>query len=158
MATGAKRLEVKKSLALEQMTIFAGVSKEACAWLSKHIQERLYSTGQIISEEGSLNEELYVIGTGSAEVVMYAGTAKEAVIAQLLTRDCFGEMAFIERLPRCATIRSSEFTRIYVLPWAAIEAFRTGWPDQHAMLILNLARAISRRLRVLDRVFGAKSF
>lgn len=53
--------------------------------------------------EGDIDDSFYIIITGSAEV------SKEGhILGELVSGDCFGEMGYLEKTERTATIRARE--------------------------------------------------
>jgi CRP-like cAMP-binding protein len=71
-------------------------------------------------------------------------------IATLKVGDTFGEMELIDVQPSIATVRTLEPTNILTL--SNMDLYRISKMNLKAytMIILNLARAISRRLRRMD--------
>lgn len=68
----------------------------ACIWQS-------CEPGEQIIVEGDLDDSFYIIVSGTAEV------SKEGhVLGQLAAGDCFGEMSYLEKTRRSATIRALE--------------------------------------------------
>jgi CRP/FNR family cyclic AMP-dependent transcriptional regulator len=142
----------------EEVPLFEGLTREAMATLLVASEEKLYTRGQTIVEEAEFGHHLYVIGRGAVEVVKSAGTPNEVVLAKLKAKDFFGEMCLIESTVRSATVRGLEPTLIYRISSATLHKFSRFWPDQHAALILNLTRDLSRRLRSLDVAFAARAY
>jgi len=68
--------------------------------------------------------------------------------------DCVGEMALIDIQPRSATARAVGQATLYVLDLAEIGKLYTSDVEAYALLVLNISREISRRLRVADEVLA----
>ena len=81
---------------------------------------------------------------------------KETKLAELGEGEVFGEMSVIEAVERSASVRAIEPSLVYSLSGAALDKFRRFWPDQHAIVVMNLARGLSKRLRQLDEAFAAR--
>ncbi len=60
-----------------------------------------YAKGEVIFTEGEKETSFYIIAKGGVEVVR-----KDTVIGVMKQGDCFGEIAFITRRPRIATIKA----------------------------------------------------
>ncbi|NNE62443.1 MAG: protein kinase [Gammaproteobacteria bacterium] len=60
-----------------------------------------YTKGEIILTEGEKETSFYIISKGGVEVVR-----KDTVIGVMKQGDCFGEIAFMTRRPRVATIKA----------------------------------------------------
>lgn len=67
--------------------------------------EETYQDGQIIFEEGSYGDWIYVIESGSIELSKTIDTRK-VVLEVLQQGDIFGELGFISKAPRTATAQS----------------------------------------------------
>ncbi len=61
------------------------------------------SAGEILIEEGVFDETLYYLESGQVEIVR-----DDQVVATISAGDVFGEVAFVERRPRTATVRAKE--------------------------------------------------
>jgi CRP/FNR family transcriptional regulator len=65
-----------------------------------------YSDGQVIIKEGSFGEGTYVVLSGTVEIIKKVGDEK-ITIAALGKGDIFGEMSFIDRESRSASVVAS---------------------------------------------------
>ena len=74
----------------------------------------IYQDGQIIFEEGSFGEILYIIDSGTVELSKKV-EANSIVIEMLEQGYVFGEVAFIARVPRTATARAIGETTLGVI-------------------------------------------
>lgn len=135
------------------MPIFGGLSDaelDKIVSLSTRVQA---AAGDLIVRQGELANELFVVLQGRVEVLFDAdGEDREQVLSHLSVGDCFGEMALIDIQPRSASVRALEDSVFFCL---ANRAFRSliDWNlKTYTLIILNLAREISRRLRRADAV------
>jgi len=76
--------------------------------------EETYQDGQIIFEEGSSGDWIYVIQTGKVEISKKVGGQK-VVIEVLPTGEIFGELGFISKAIRSATARAVGETVIGII-------------------------------------------
>ncbi len=65
-------------------------------------------------------------------------------------------MCLLETLPRVATVQAISASVLLRLSAMAFLDLYEAQPEQHSILILNLARDLSRRLRRLDEAFAAR--
>lgn len=80
----------------------------------------------------------------------------EVALAQLEAGDCFGEMAVVECRSRSVTVRAVLDGQALILKSTEMLPSNEKRPDQHAILILNLARDLSRgEVAEWDQVFSA---
>lgn len=136
--------------ALRQMPVFGGLTDEELANVVSLATTLEAPRGTLVVRQGDLAKELFVIQRGSMEVLAKIGDEEERVLSRLGAGDCFGEMALIDIQPRSASVRALEDS---VLISLSNKAFRTlsGWNLQtYTLIVMNLAREISRRLRRAD--------
>ena len=61
--------------------------------------EYSYEPGAVIIREGEISDSIFLIGSGSAEAVLFAGD-QTISLSRMLKGETFGEMGFFERRPR----------------------------------------------------------
>jgi CRP-like cAMP-binding protein len=66
-------------------------------------------------------------------------------------------MSIIECVARSASVRAVEDTFLFSLKGTDLYRLFQRHPDQYAIVILNIARDLSRRLRAIDEKFSAIS-
>jgi CRP-like cAMP-binding protein len=140
---------------LKNITIFAGLADPALARLTERARQTTVQAGEVILREGEPGNHLYVIASGSVRVCKRSDRAPEVELARLKAGDFFGEMCILETLPRVATVLAVSEATLFALPSVAFYELFKAMPDQYSILILNIARDVSRRLRRLDEVFAA---
>lgn len=77
-------------------------------------KEEDYHDGQVILEEGSHGDWIYVIVSGAVELSKKIGQEK-VVIEALKEGDIFGELEFIARIPRTTTARAVGATTVALI-------------------------------------------
>ncbi|MDD5262244.1 MAG: cyclic nucleotide-binding domain-containing protein [Methylacidiphilales bacterium] len=113
--------------------------------------------GDFVFHEGEISNVFYVIDHGSVEIIKDADSAAPTLIATLRDDDFFGEMSMLECLKRCASARCATAVKLYALHSTDLHKLYHRWPDQYAIVILNIARDLSRRLHALDDIFAARA-
>jgi len=142
---------------LRDIPIFAGLRPDALKELADHITEASFPGGALVFHEGEPGSELFVIYTGRVEVIKHLGESRETTLARLQAKDFFGEMAVIERVARSASVRTVKRTLLLSIRSSQLHQLFTNRPDQYAILILNISRDLSRRLRALDENWAEAS-
>jgi CRP/FNR family transcriptional regulator, cyclic AMP receptor protein len=156
--TDSARISAKQSQRfLRTIPIFAGLNSSALAVIAGAVEQASFHPGETIVEEAETGNRMFVIHRGKVEVVKHRGEAHETILATLGPREFFGEMCIIDCLVRCASVRALEDTFLFALKSTDLHHLFERHPDQYAILILNIARDISRRLRALDELFAAVS-
>jgi CRP-like cAMP-binding protein len=145
------------SIPWEKIPIFAGLTAEALAFLTQKAKNSTAAAGEFIVREGESGNRMFIIRSGCVRVWKGKSDNSQVEIARLQTGDFFGEMCILETLPRAATIEALEESGLCSLSSIAFYEFYQKMPDQYSILVLNIARDLSRRLRRLDQIYAAKS-
>jgi len=138
---------------LQDQPLFGGVDDQAIAAIMPLLREVNFAAGEAIVREGEDGDSLFVICSGSVEVLK-ASAAEDGVfeerIAVLKVGDVFGEMEFLATQSRSATVRALE--PVSALALSNGDLFRIYESDlpTFTLIVLNLARELSRRLRSID--------
>lgn len=109
--------------------------------LDAHI--RSYAKDELIFEEGSQGDHLFVVIEGRVAVVRDAANARRT-LGELGKGEFFGEMALVDRAPRSATaIAIEEHTRVMAVDHARFVYLVSHQP----VFALTVMEALSRRVR-----------
>ena len=140
---------------LRNVTIFAGLDDDALSLLMARVRQTTVPAGGVIVREGEPGNQLYLIVSGAVRICKRFDRPDQIELALLKAGDFFGEMCILETLPRAATVQATSETTLYALPSLAFYDLFQANPEQYSILILNIARDVSRRLRRLDEIFAA---
>jgi len=141
---------------LQEVPIFAGLEMAALELLLQQSKRQEYPAGAIVVRAGETGNVLYLIGSGAVRVCKNFGEPNQVELVTLGPRDVFGEMCILETLPRSATVETVAPSTLFTLSSAAFHHLYKSMPDQYSILVLNIARDLSRRLRRLDEMFSAR--
>jgi CRP/FNR family transcriptional regulator, cyclic AMP receptor protein len=142
---------------LETIPIFAGLNADAVSEIAQSVDESEFRAGEIIVREDEPGNRMFIIHSGRVEVVKHLGQPRETVLATFGSRDFLGEMSIIECVARAASLRTIEDSFLFSLKATDLYHLFRHHPDQYAIVILNIARDLSRRLRAIDELFTAVS-
>jgi CRP/FNR family cyclic AMP-dependent transcriptional regulator len=142
---------------LQAIPIFAGLTSPALSEIASAVEETKFQAGDIIVREGEPGNRMFIICSGSVQVVKYLAQSRETVLAVLRSKDFLGEMSMIDCVSRSASVRAVEETTLFALRGIDLYRLFQQCPDQYAIVILNIARDLSRRLRAIDEKFAAVS-
>jgi CRP-like cAMP-binding protein len=151
VSMGIPRLEL-----LKNMPIFGAVNDGSLSLILA--QSRIISVdeGELFFREGDEGRCTYVLEAGHVSVVK-AWNERDYELLQLGVGDCFGEMALIDFGPRSASVRVLERAVAIELSANCLLQVANRDPEQYALIYMNMARELSRRLRRADeRLFQAK--
>lgn len=95
---------------LKSIPFFAHLPDVDLEAISKNVVMEYYPAGHVLFSEGDPGDKMYVIKSGSVEVIR-----GQAVIAELGTDRFFGEMALVSDGPRNATIKVKTDAELLVL-------------------------------------------
>jgi CRP/FNR family transcriptional regulator, cyclic AMP receptor protein len=140
---------------LESLPIFAGMSDAALGLLAKRVRVVEATAGTVLVREGETGNRFYLIASGTALVCKHHGEPNQFELAGLSKGDFFGEMCILETLPRSATVVSVDGGVFYTLSSLDFLHLYEQMPSEYGILVLNIARDLSRRLRHLDEMFSA---
>ena len=137
-------------------SMFGGLSDIELMIIHDYLDERTYDKGTCILKQGEPNNTVYFIVEGEVSIQKHPldKEDQERVITTLRAGDSFGEMELID-IQSCAasaicltdvTIISLSNQNLYKLSTTNLKTY--------TMLILNLARDISRRLRSTDNLLA----
>ncbi len=140
---------------LQQQPLFGGVDDQAMRAILPLLRELTFAAGELVVREGDDGDSLFVICRGSVEILKRGDPADGEAgrrIATLGVGDVFGEMELIDMQSRSASVRALE--PVAALALSNGDLFRIYESDlpTFALIVLNLAREVSRRLRRIDEL------
>jgi CRP-like cAMP-binding protein len=92
--------------------LFAAVPEGAIDQLAGAAQEVEVPAGEVVIREGDPADAFYVVMGGELRVTARAGTPEEAELSTAEPGDYFGEIGLIERIPRTATVKAIQRSRL----------------------------------------------
>jgi CRP-like cAMP-binding protein len=141
----------EESLArLREIGLFGGLGDDALQTFVAGLPVSELGAGVSIFKEGEAGRELYVILDGEVEVLRRSKRGHETRVAVLGPGDWFGEMSILDVLPRSASTRTLAPARLLRMTAHDLDALYRRDMRSYALLVLNIAREMSRRLRVAD--------
>ena len=141
---------------IQGVPIFGGLSPEALEVLTSRGKQISDPAGAVILREGESSRTFYLIGEGAVRVCKNFGCPDEVELSRLGRGEFFGEMCILETLPRSATVQTVNDSVFFTLSSMDFLHLYHEMPKEYGILVLNLARDLSRRLRHLDEVFAAR--
>jgi CRP/FNR family transcriptional regulator, cyclic AMP receptor protein len=135
---------------LRDVGLFGALSDEFLEHLCATLEVRRLLPGDTIFREGDPAREMYVVLDGEIEVLKKSRRGRETRVAILGPNDCFGEMSLIDMQPRSATVRALGATRLLKISTEEMDGLYRHDLKSYTLIVLNIARDLSRRLRVTD--------
>jgi CRP/FNR family transcriptional regulator, cyclic AMP receptor protein len=107
--------------------------------------------GQKVFAAGSESDAIYIIKSGS--VMVKKGSL---VLATPGAGDPIGEMSFVDRGERSATVAAIEDTELLKIPFADLDELFDNEPQLAAKIYKALAGVLSQRLREMSETINTK--
>jgi CRP/FNR family cyclic AMP-dependent transcriptional regulator len=140
---------------LRDMGLFGALSDEVLQRLAATLKTMRVSPGDTVFREGdAFAREMYVLLDGEMEVSRRSRRGREMRVAILGPNDCFGEMSMIDLQARSATVRAVGPSRLLKLTSEDMDALYRTDLKSYTLIVLNIARDLSRRLRVTDGILA----
>ncbi len=137
---------------LSGIPIFGGLPAETLSRIAGLVRVRQVEAGAVIMEEGTPAREMFIVREGELEVRKKNSRGADIRVATLRKGDCVGEMSLIDIQPRSATVRTLGPGKLLVLTQQDLAEIERGDSRAWTLLVMNIAREISRRLRRVDEV------
>lgn len=135
---------------LASFALFGGLDPACCSLLADQMQVETWPAGQVIYEEGDPAHELFVVVKGHLRVRKSMGVG-ELGLTELGPGDFFGEMSFLDMQPRSATVQAIDEVQMWRLDYRALREAYKGNIKCYTLVVMNIAREMSRRLRRADQ-------
>ena len=110
-------------------------------------QSYRFNAGDTVVTQGDATRTLYIVASGELEVVFSGDRGNARPISSIDALSVFGEQAFLDGLPRSATVRAKTASELRMLSREDFDTLAVRYPDLARQLLLDLGRILSLRLR-----------
>jgi CRP/FNR family cyclic AMP-dependent transcriptional regulator len=131
---------------VERRGFLARLYEDEVASIVAYTQSRRYAAGDVVVRAGAVDRSLFIVTSGRFDVV----TGGRAVAA-LARGDIFGELAFFDGLPRSADVIAAEPGDTLIMTPAGLDRLRLNEPRLAFLLLMDLGRLLSLRVRHAQR-------
>ena len=131
-------------------SLFGGLSDPCRQQLLDRLERREIRADEEIYREGDIARELFIVESGRLEV-RKPSVAPDVVMFEIGSGEFFGDLSFIDMQPRSMTVRASVPCVLWRLDYGALRDVYQADIRCYTLLIMNIAREISRRLRRSDQ-------
>jgi CRP/FNR family transcriptional regulator, cyclic AMP receptor protein len=121
---------------LKAVPFFSDLGRKELAALAQQTDEIDVPAGKVLTREGDIGHEFFVIESGTADVEQ-----NHERINQLGPGDFFGELALLEEDRRTATVTATSPMGLVVMTRASFRAIDRSMPEVHA----KVSEAIAQR-------------
>ena len=142
------------SAQLREIGLFGALSDEVLEHLIAMLHDKRVGAGEAVFREGEPAREMYVVLDGEMEVLKKSRRGRDQRVAILGPTDTFGEMSIIDMQQRSATVRALAPSRVLRISTEDMDALYRYDLKSYTLIVLNIARDLSRRLRVTDSILA----
>ena len=139
---------------MRQTPLFGGLADEGLRTLLALAERHAFVAGATLFSEGDAADALFVIEVGEVKVYKSTGEGKRPLV-DLGPGDFFGEMGFADMQARAGTVCAKSDIVTWRFPYLALRKLYIDDIKSYTLLVMNIARELSRRLRRADARFVA---
>jgi len=137
----------KRTLELQDMSVFQDLSLEQLATVGNYMRPASYRAGEVIFKEGDSGDGMYFILSGYVSVFGGKRAHRLATIAEGVF---FGDMAILGDMPRSATVRAEADSELLFMSKDDFWKLNENEPLLAAYILRRIARELSHRLRMTN--------
>jgi CRP-like cAMP-binding protein len=138
---------------LQKYSLFGGLLEEQIDKILPLMEQETYEAGANILVEDEPNDKIRFILEGRVVAVK-----KGLTLFEFKEGDAFGEMEVLDVMPTAATITTLTPTRVMSISNRALRSIYKQDVKVFSLMLMNLARDLSRRLRYVDDQFAEGKF
>lgn len=139
---------------IRDIGLFGGLADDVLTSLLAELHVLELDPGALVFRENERGREMFVLLVGEIEVMKQSKRDVPSRVAILGPGDWFGEMSILDVMPRSATVRAVAYSRLLRISASDLESLYRRDTKSYALLVLNVAREMSRRLRVADALLA----
>ncbi len=138
---------------IQQTPVCGGLNRKTLMMILDQSEELEFVAGEYFFRQGDVGDCLYVIRSG-AVIVQRMWNDQPIVLARIGPGECFGEMSLIDLQRRFASVKAETPCSVIRIPYFALAHLCRTDIEQYTMVMMNLGREVSRRLRIAgERLF-----
>jgi CRP-like cAMP-binding protein len=143
---------------LRDSRLLQGLDDAAVERLAQELPVHAATVGEMVVTEGELAADMYLVVHGELEVLASGGRDRDVRVALFGPGDWFGEMAILDIQPRSASVRAVAPSLLVRVSSGDLKRLLYERDiAQYTVVIMNVARELSRRLRVADGLIAQSS-
>lgn|GEM_PF-662226 len=137
--------------------LFDEIADSELLMILKNIRVNKYEKDEVIFAQNDHNDLIYYIVKGSVSVnIKDIEKGTSVKVAELGVKSFFGEMAFINKKPRNATVKTDSDPTI-LLSFSISEDVEIGTEDIHLKLYKNINKILSAKIEQTNKSLVQKS-
>lgn len=100
---------------LSKLAPFSSLPPEVLEETARLLLYAERAPGEVLCRQGSIGDELFIIGRGDLEILVADDEGNERVVNTIGEGDYTGEISFLRRTPRTATVRAQTNVEVHIL-------------------------------------------
>jgi len=134
---------------LSQISLFGGTSELQLKSIFRRLESGRVKKGAFVFKKGDEPFYIYIVKSGKLDLLL---TDDEVVLEvhELGVGECFGEASIMSMHKHTATAVAKEDSEVMVLSRRALIELRHEDIELFALLMMNIARELARRLQLTD--------
>jgi CRP-like cAMP-binding protein len=137
---------------LQKYSLFGGLGEDQIENILPLMQQEKYGPNETIITEGKPNDKIFFIIEGHVAV-----TKRDVILSKFGEGEAFGEMEVLDVMPAVATIKSLSQVTIMSISNKTLREIYKKDVKAFSLILMNLARDLSRRLRRMDEKLTSSS-
>jgi CRP-like cAMP-binding protein len=130
---------------LLKYSLFGGLLKEQVEAIIPLMQEEKYGPDELVITEGDPNDKIFFIIEGQVSVIK-----RNVTLSNFGEGEAFGEMEVLDVMPSIASIKTNSQVTAMSISHKSLHDIYKMDVKVFSLIIMNLARDLSRRLRKTD--------
>ena len=132
---------------LSGVMIFESLTREELQMVERIVHRREFLPQEIVVRQGAPGVGLYIIQSGSADVVLEVGDEEVIRLASLTDGQFFGEMSLLDGSPRAASVIATERSQIIGFFSSDLMDLIGRSPRLGFKIVLRISQLMGNRLR-----------
>lgn len=136
---------------ISQLSIFGGVTEAQLTMVFRRLELWILQSGEVVFKKGDEPRHTYIVKSGKIDLQL---TENDVIVHkhELLVGECFGEASLMSMHKHTATAVAATNCEILVMSRRALIELEHDDIHLFALLMMNLARELARRLYVTDQL------
>ena len=130
---------------LQKYSLFGGLMAEQIQTIIPLMKEEKYNTNDLIITEGNTSDKIYFLIEGQVSVLK-----GDIELSRFSEGEAFGEMEVLDVMPAIASIKAISDVSVLSMSNKALREIYKMDVKVFALMLMNLARDLCRRLRKTD--------
>ena len=139
------------SAIISELRIFGGTTDAQLLTILRRLEMWILKAGEIVFSKGDDPLHIYIVKTGTIDLQL---KEKDVLLKkhELHVGECFGEASLMSMHRHTATAIAASNSEVLVLPRKALIELKHEDVGLFALLMMNLARELARRLYITDQM------